>query len=93
MLAFMRRARDPNNSMVVVCNFTPVVRENYRIGVPSGGYYREVLNTDADIYGGSNVGNEGGVWARRERHAGRAFHLSLRLPPLGTLFLKTPTVA
>ncbi len=92
VLAFLRRARDPNDSMVVVCNFTPVVRENYRIGVPTGGFYREVLNTDSDIYGGSNVGNEGGVWARPEPHGGRPFHVSLRLPPLGVLFLKTPAV-
>src|SRR3954465_14976448 len=88
VMAFLRRARDPNDSIVVVCNFTPVVRENYRIGVPSGGFYREALNTDADIYGGSNVGNEGGVWARPASHAGRPFHLSLRVPPLGVLFLK-----
>jgi 1,4-alpha-glucan branching enzyme len=59
--------------------------------VPTEGFYEEVLNTDADIYGGSNVGNHGGVWAHREPHAGRPFHLSLRLPPLGVLFLKAPT--
>ena len=93
VLAFLRRARDPSDSVVVVCNFTPVVRENYRIGVPSGGFYREILNTDADIYGGSNAGNEGGVWARREPHGGRPYHLSLRVPPLATIFLKTPTVS
>jgi 1,4-alpha-glucan branching enzyme len=92
-LAFLRRARDPNDSMVVVCNFTPVVRENYRIGVPSGGFYREVLNTDSGIYGGSNVGNEGGVWARPEPHGGRPYHVALRLPPLGVVYLKTPTVS
>jgi len=93
VLAFMRRARDPNDSVVVVCNFTPVPREDYRIGVPSGGYYREILNTDSDIYGGSNLGNAGGVWARHEPHAGRPYHISLKLPPLAVLFLKTPTVS
>jgi 1,4-alpha-glucan branching enzyme len=93
VLAFMRRARDANDAVVVVCNFTPVVRDNYRIGVPSGGYYREILNTDAEHYGGSNVGNEGGVWARHEPHAGRPFHLELRLPPLGVLYLKVPAVS
>ena len=55
VLAFLRRAQDPDDSIVVVCNFTPVVRHGYRIGVPTGGYYREILNTDADIYGGSNA--------------------------------------
>ena len=93
VLAFLRRAKDPNDSMVVICNFTPVVREQYRIGVPTGGYYREALNTDAGYYGGSNIGNEGGVWAVPEPYAGRPYHLSLRLPPLAVLYLKTPPVA
>jgi 1,4-alpha-glucan branching enzyme len=90
-IAFLRRARDPNDAIVVVCNFTPVVRENYRIGVPSGGFYREILNTDSEIYGGSNVGNHGGAWGIPGEHAGRPFHLSLRVPPLGAIFLKVPT--
>jgi 1,4-alpha-glucan branching enzyme len=91
VVAFLRRARNTEDAMVVVCNFTPVVREQYRVGVPSGGFYREVLNTDADIYGGSNAGNHGGAWAVPEPHAGRPYHLSLRLPPLGVLFLKAPS--
>jgi 1,4-alpha-glucan branching enzyme len=91
VVAFLRRARDPSDAIVVVCNFTPVVRENHRIGVPSGGYYREILNTDSDIYGGSNCGNSGGAWGIPEPHAGRPFHLSLRLPPLGVVYLKVPT--
>jgi 1,4-alpha-glucan branching enzyme len=92
-LAFMRRARDSNDAVVIVCNFTPVVRENYRIGVPSGGFYREILNTDSECYGGSNVGNEGGCWARHEPHGGRPFHLALKLPPLAVIYLKVPTVS
>ena len=92
VLAFLRRAKDPNDSMVVICNFTPVIREDYRIGVPTGGYYREVLNTDAECYGGTNVGNEGGEWAVPEPYAGRPYRLSLLLPPLGALYLKTPPV-
>jgi 1,4-alpha-glucan branching enzyme len=88
VLAFLRRAREPGHDVVVVCNFTPVVRHGYRIGVPAGGYYRELLNTDAALYAGSNVGNAGGVWAIPEPHAGRPFHLPLTLPPLGVLFLK-----
>ena len=91
VVAFLRRARDPNDAIVVVCNFTPVVRENHRIGVPSAGYYREILNTDSDIYGGSNCGNHGGAWGIPEPHAGRPFHLSLRLPPLGVVYLKVPS--
>ena len=91
VVAFLRRARDPNDAVVVVCNFTPVVRENHRIGVPCGGFYRELLNTDSDIYGGSNCGNYGGSWGIPEPHAGRPFHLSLRLPPLGVVFLRVPS--
>ena len=72
VIAFLRRARDPDDSVVVVCNFTPVVRENYRVGVPCGGYYREILNTDSDIYGGSNVGNYGGAWANPRAARGPA---------------------
>ncbi len=88
VLSFLRRGKTPGDDVVVVCNFTPVVREDYRVGVPTGGYYRELLNTDSSIYGGSNAGNSGGVWARPEPHAGRPFHIPLKLPPLGTLFLK-----
>jgi 1,4-alpha-glucan branching enzyme len=93
VIAFLRRGKQPDDSIVVVCNFTPVIRENYRIGVPAGGHYREILNTDAEIYGGSNVGNAGGVWGVSESHGGRPFHLALRLPPLGVLYLKTPSSA
>ena len=59
----MRRSRDPHELAVIVCNFTPLVRENYRIGVPRPGRYRERINTDAGEYGGSGVGNAGEVHA------------------------------
>jgi 1,4-alpha-glucan branching enzyme len=93
VISFLRRGKNPDDAIVVVCNFTPVVRENYRIGVPTGGHYREIVNTDAEIYGGSNVGNEGGAWGVGESHAGRPFHLALRLPPLAALYLKAPSTA
>ncbi len=88
VIAFLRRARDGEDAVVVVCNFTPVVRENYRVGVPRGGFYREILNTDSEVYAGSNVGNQGGVWAIQEPHGGRPYHLQLRLPPLAAVYLK-----
>jgi 1,4-alpha-glucan branching enzyme len=88
VLAFLRRGKAPGEQVVVVCNFTPVVRDHYRIGVPVGGFYKEILNTDAAIYAGSNAGNQGGVWAHEGEYAGRPYSLSLRLPPLGALFLK-----
>jgi 1,4-alpha-glucan branching enzyme len=88
VLSYVRRAADPDDLAVVVCNFTPVVREGYRIGVPRGGYYAELLNTDADCYGGSNVGNLGGVTAEKRSMHGMPFSLSLTLPPLATLILR-----
>ena len=88
VVAFVRRARDPGNFVLVVCNFTPVPRHGYRVGVPVGGHYRELLNTDAHFYGGSNVGNAGGVEAQARRWAGQPWSVTLTLPPLGVLVLK-----
>ncbi|PYU31068.1 MAG: 1,4-alpha-glucan branching enzyme [Acidobacteria bacterium] len=88
VLSFIRHARDPNDFVVVIANFTPVVREGYRLGVPELGYYRELFNTDAAVYGGSNSGNAGGLMAEPVPWMGRPCSLNLRLPPLGVLFLK-----
>ena len=87
-IAFMRKARDQANFVVCVCNFTPVPRHGYRIGVPAPGWYRELLNSDAAFYGGSNVGNWGGVQAEATPWHGLPYSLSLTLPPLAVLFLK-----
>ncbi len=87
-IAFLRRARDPEDYVVVVANFTPVIRRAYRIGVPRGGFYRELLNTDAGIYGGGGVGNAGGVSAQAWALHGQPFSLLLTLPPLAVLVLK-----
>jgi 1,4-alpha-glucan branching enzyme len=88
VIAFLRKARDQNNSIVCICNFTPVPRYQYRIGVPSLGWYRELLNSDAEAYGGTNVGNAGGVQAEPIPCHGLPCSISLTLPPLGVLFLK-----
>ena len=72
---------------VAVMNFTPVVREEYRLGVPALGWYREVMNTDSDFYGGSNVGLDGGVQAEEISWHGQPYSIPLRLPPLGALIL------
>ncbi|NBC32887.1 MAG: 1,4-alpha-glucan branching protein GlgB [Alphaproteobacteria bacterium] len=85
VISFLRKGRKPGEVAVVVCNFTPVVRENYRIGVPQGGLWRERINTDAGLYGGSNVGNAGAVIAQGGPHHGRPHMLELTLPPLGTV--------
>jgi 1,4-alpha-glucan branching enzyme len=73
---------------LVVCNFTPVPREGYRLGVPAPGFYRERLNTDSALYGGSDAGNIGGVQAEAVPSHGRAWSLMLRLPPLSMLVLQ-----
>ena len=85
VFAFIRRSRGGERQAVVVCNFTPIVRQGYRIGVPGPGRYRERLNTDAAIYGGSNLGNAGEVRAMAVPSHGRAFAIELTLPPLATL--------
>jgi 1,4-alpha-glucan branching enzyme len=85
IISYLRRGRDPHELAVVVCNFTPVPRENYRIGVPRPGRYRERINTDAIEYGGSGVGNAGEVHADPHPTHGNPHSICLRLPPLGVL--------
>lgn len=87
-LSFLRKARNPDDSVLVVCNLTPVPRENYRLGVPRGGWWREMLNSDAVTYGGSGRGNRGGVEATPVGAHGQHHSLVLELPPLAVLFLK-----
>jgi 1,4-alpha-glucan branching enzyme len=88
ILSFMRRAKTPEDFVVVIANFTPVPHERYRVGVPEPGYSREVFNTDSQSYGGSNFGNGGGVMAEPVPWMGRPYSLPLRVPPLGVLFFK-----
>jgi 1,4-alpha-glucan branching enzyme len=92
VISFVRRARDANDMTVIVVNFTPVPREGYRIGVPRAGAYREVLNSDADVYGGSNMGNWGHVATTDMPSHGFQQSLALTLPPLGFLLLKTDSL-
>ena len=88
VIAYLRRGRDPDTMAVVVCNFTPEPRPHYRIGVPMPGFYTERLNTDSAFYGGSNVGNGGGVTAEAVGWHGRPHSIDLTLPPLATLILE-----
>ena len=88
VLSFLRRGSRPQDVMVIVCNFTPVPRVGYRLGVPEPGYWRELLNSDAAMYGGSNIGNFGGVMAESVETHGQPHSLRLTLPPLAALFLK-----
>jgi 1,4-alpha-glucan branching enzyme len=88
VIAFMRKGRETAVPVICVCNFTPVPRHGYRVGVPQAGWYRELLNTDAASYGGGNLGNGGGIWADPIPWHGHPFSLSLTIPPLGVLFMK-----
>src|SRR6202049_300208 len=87
-LALVRKGKSSKQRIVVVCNFTPVPRVGYRLGVPAGGFWRELLNSDAKEYGGSGMGNLGGVVAEEQPVHGRPYSLSLTLPPLAAVFLK-----
>ncbi len=88
VFSFCRQGIDPSNLVVVVMNMTPVPRNDYRIGVPVAGYYEEALNSDASIYGGSNLGNTGGRQAEAVPMHGREQSISLTLPPLSILVLR-----
>jgi 1,4-alpha-glucan branching enzyme len=93
VISFIRRGHDEDDWLVVVLNWTPIVREAYRVGVPEPGYYAELLNTDATLYGGGNVGNEGGRDTDTIAAHGFAQSISLTIPPLGGLILKVTSRA
>ena len=85
VLAFLRTGEAGDPPILVVANFTPVVRDGYRIGVPRGGFWREILNSDATIYYGSGVGNRGGMSAEPVGWHGQAQSLVVTAPPLGVV--------
>jgi 1,4-alpha-glucan branching enzyme len=88
VLSYLRRSKTTNELVAVVCNFTPVPRHHYMIGVPVGGFWKELLNTDGSEYGGSGLGNHGGVEAVSIPTHSRSHALVLTLPPLSVLVLK-----
>ncbi len=88
MLSFLRRGGEPGEEVLIVCNFTPVPRTNYRVGVLQGGFFKELLNSDARIYGGSGYGNIGGCESVPVPCHGFMWSLNLTLPPLAIMFLK-----
>jgi len=88
ILSFIRKSKNPDDFLIFVGNFTPVSRIGYRIGVPKKGIYLELLNSDSDIYGGTNLGNLGQVSTRNIPSHGKSFSLELNLPPLGCVILK-----
>jgi 1,4-alpha-glucan branching enzyme len=88
VVSLIRRARDPHDFTVIVTNFTPVPRPGYRFGVPESGWYRELLNSDSERYGGSNMGNGGGAPTEAIPAHGFEHSISVTVPPLGFLLLK-----
>jgi 1,4-alpha-glucan branching enzyme len=89
VFSLLRKSKAGTGSVIVIGNFTPVPRYNYRIGAPNGGYWREALNSDAAIYGGSGQGNLGGIESSPLGLHGRPHSLTLSLPPLAILFFKS----
>ena len=82
ILSYIRKGNNPNENLIVVCNFTEVVRENYRIGIPKKGKLKEIFNSDATIYGGSGVENSNALKIETVAYDGRDFSVALILPPL-----------
>jgi 1,4-alpha-glucan branching enzyme len=89
IVSLIRKGKTTSAVVLAICNFTPVPRHDYRVGVPRSGFWREVLNSDAAVYWGSNVGNHGGVEAVSTPQHGRRYSLTLTLPPLSVSFLRS----
>jgi 1,4-alpha-glucan branching enzyme len=87
-LTFLRMGAEPAPPILAVFNFTPVPRLNYRVGVPRGGYWREILNSDSHYYGGSGLGNQGGADAVPMPYEEYSHSLTLTLPPLAAVYFK-----
>jgi 1,4-alpha-glucan branching enzyme len=88
VISFARFGRDPRDVLICVCNFTPVIREGYRVGVPRDGWYAELVNTDSELYAGGNVGNGGGVPSEAVPWHGQPHSIALTVPPLAALWLR-----
>jgi len=90
VISFLRRPQRGMPFLLVVCNFTPVPHERYRVGVPDPGWYREVLNSDAEMYGGSNMGNGGGASTQPVAFNNHYHSLEITLPPLAVVVFASP---
>jgi 1,4-alpha-glucan branching enzyme len=93
IISFIRKSADKKSLVLAVCNFTPQTWKGYRIGVPEDGFWKEALNSDAKLYGGSNQGNGGGLIADPKPIHGKPYSLPLTIPPLGILFFKRDLLA
>ena len=88
VLSFLRNGANQSEKIAVVCNFSPVPRDNYRVGIPQKGFWKEILNSDAKQYGGSGRGNWGGVEAVPIPLHGRSYSLTINLPPLAAVYFR-----
>lgn len=88
IISFLRKAENPDDYLVVICNFTPEVRQNYRVGVPEAGAYVEVFNSDDEAFGGSGVRNDGAIETQAVPWQDRGQSITLTLPPLATVYLR-----
>jgi len=88
VIGFIRRATDRSDYLMFCCNFTPQVLKGYEFGVPEAGYYQEVFNTDAEMFGGSNVGNFPGVASTSKPRHGRPNSIAITLPPLAVVVFR-----
>ena len=88
VISFIRKAKDPKDFLVIVCNLTPVPRIGYRLGVPEHCFYKELLNSDSQIYWGSNLGNAGSTHSEEIPWQGRPYSMNIVLPPLSVLIFK-----
>ena len=86
--AILGGQKSPQDALVIVCNFTPIPRHNYRVGVPAGGRWDEALNSDAPLYGGGGQGNLGGANAAPVSCHGRPYLVTITIPPLGMVVFK-----
>jgi 1,4-alpha-glucan branching enzyme len=89
VFSFLRKAHSTDDLVLVVCNFSPQVRRNYRVGLPRNGFWQEIFNSDAEMYGGGGLGNYGGFNADTVASNSRPYSLNLTLPPLSTMFFKS----
>ena len=88
IISFLRRAEDPKDFLLIACNFTPVGRQGYEIGVPEEGFYEEILNTDSELFGGTNTGNGGLVSSRPKPRHNRPNSIAVTLPPLAVVVFR-----
>jgi 1,4-alpha-glucan branching enzyme len=88
VISFIRRAEDPKDWLLFCCNFTPTPHQGYRFGVPEEGFYREIFNTDSELYGGSNMGNGAGVASGPIAMHGRKQSIAITLPPVAVVVFR-----